>query len=163
MTFLSRLPLPCGLLLALSGGMVTAPCFAQAPIPNYAHAPTVDRLLHWPRLPVRVFVATHGPDEEQNGRDALAGFDAWVRATGGVIRYVIVSSPGGANITVRFTPAATVSGAGDAVGVTDIRYAGTTLRHADMRLATGDTLRPVTPRDLNTLKLCYPRLFGASP
>lgn len=204
-----RLLLPFGLLLALSGGMAANPCFAQALAPNYAHAPAMDRLLHWPRLPVRVFVATHNADEEQNGRDALAGFDSWVRATGGVIRYTVVSAPGEADITVRFTPMNTVPGAAGAAGATDIRYAGKTLRRADMRLATGDTLpdelrsvaahefghalgiqghsddpadlmfpaapryysawnehlpspvRPVTQRDLNTLKLCYPRLFGA--
>ena len=210
MTSISRSALPFGLLLALFGGMTTAPCCAQAPAPNYAHAPTLERLLHWPRLPVRVFVATHDPDEEQEGRDALAGFDEWVHATGGVVRYLIVNAPDKADITVRFTPATSVPGANGAVGLTDIRYVGTTLRHADMRLATGDTrpeelrsvaahefghalgiqghsddpadlmfpaapryysadnehlpspVRPVTQRDLNTLKLCYPHLFGGA-
>jgi hypothetical protein len=216
MNFISRLAPPFGLLLALSGGLVTVPRPAQAQAvadlftPNYAHARTIDRLLHWPRLPVRVFVATHDSDEEQNGRDALAGFDSWVHATGGIVRYQVVNAPDKADITVRFTPAATVPGANGAVGLTDIRYLGATLRHADMRLATGDTLpdelrsvaahefghalgiqghsddaadlmfpaapryysadnehlpspvRPVTQRDLNTMKLCYPHLFGVA-
>jgi hypothetical protein len=219
MALISRLPRSFCLLLALCGGLLTTALSAQAHAsavasdsfaPNYAHTPTLDRLLHWPRLPVRVFVATHGPDEEQDGRDTLAGFDLWVRATGGVIRYTIVSSPGEADITVRFTSAATVPGAAGAVGATDVHYAGATLRRADMRLATGNTLpeelrsvaahefghalgiqghsddpsdlmfpamtryysalnehlpspvRPVTRRDLNTLKLCYPRLFGTA-
>ena len=177
-------------------------------MPNYAHVPTMERLLHWPHMPVRVFVATHDAEEEQNGRDTLAGFDAWVHATGSVIRYRVVNSPGEADITVRFVPSATVPGGGGAVGMTDVFYFGATLRHAEMRLATGDTLpdelrsvaahefghalglrghsnvpadlmfpaapryysaenahlpspmRPITPRDLNTLKLCYPLLFA---
>jgi len=214
MNFISRLAPPFGLLLALSSGLVTVPRSAQAAadlfVPNYAHARTIDRLLHWPRLPVRVFVATHDPDEEQNGRDALAGFDAWVHATGGLVRYQVVNAPDKADIVVRFTLTATVPGGNGAVGMTDIRYLGAALRHADMRLATGDTLpdelrsvaahefghalgiqghsddpadlmfpaapryysadnkhlpspvRPVTPRDLNTMKICYPRLFGVA-
>lgn len=211
---LSRFAFPVGLLLALLGRLLTAAPSAQADAsdlfaPSYAHAPTINRLLHWPHLPVRVFVATHGPDEEGYGRDALAGFDAWVHASGGVIRYRIVNAPAEADITVRFTPTAAVPGGNGAVGLTDIRYRGTTLKRADMRLATGDTrpdelravaahefghalgiqghsdapadlmfpaapryysaqgehlpspARPVTLRDLNTLKFCYPRLFGA--
>ncbi len=208
---LRRLPALSVALWALSIGITAVPCSAQAPssAPDYAHAPTIVRLLHWPRMPVRVFVATHNPEEEQNGRDALAGFDSWVHATDGVIHYLVVNAPDKADIVVRFTTDEAVPGANGAVGLTDIRYYGTTLRHADMRLATGDTLpselhsvaahefghalgiqghsddpadlmypaapryysaqhehlpspaRPVTLRDLNTMKLCYPRLFGA--
>ncbi len=211
MNLIPRLPRPFRLLLALSVGLAVVPCSAQAPpaAPDYAHAPTIVRLLHWPRMPVRVFVATHSPEEEQNGKDALAGFDSWVHSTGGVIHYLVVNAPDKADIVVRFTTAEAVPGGNGAVGLTDIRYYGATLRHADMRLATGDALpselrsvaahefghalgiqghsddtadlmypsapryysaqgehlpapaRPVTPRDLNTMKLCYPRLFGA--
>ena len=192
--------------------MLTGACLRPAAaddlfLPNYAHAPTMDRLLHWAKMPVRVFVATHDAEEEQNAKDALAGFDAWVRATNGVVRYRVVNAPGDADLTVRFVPSATVPGRNGAVGMTDVFFYGTTLRRAEMWLATGDTrpeelrsvaahefghalgirghsntsadlmfpsapryysadnehlpspVRPITPRDLNTLKLCYPSLF----
>ncbi len=203
-----RFALSLALLSALTGGPAASPCVAQAPAPSYAHARTLTGLLHWSHMPVRVFVATHSPEEEQNGRDALAGFDEWVHASGGLLRYQVVNAPDKADLTVRFTPTATVPGGNGAVGLTDIRYTGLTLRHADMRLATDDTLpnelrsvaahefghalgiqghsddpadmmfpaapryysalhehlpspvRPVTARDLNTIKLCYPLLFG---
>lgn len=108
MTSVPRLPLPFRLLLALSLGLLAASCSAQVPsppvAPDYAHAPTLTGLMHWSRLPVRVFVATHSPEEEQEARDTLAGFDAWVKATGGVLRYLVVNAPGAANIVVRLRP-----------------------------------------------------------
>ncbi len=88
-------------------------CFAQAAppfTPNYVHSPSLNRLLHWHQFPVRVFVATHDAAEEQDARSALAGFDSWVKATGGIVRYTVVNSPAEADITVRFAPESSLPG-----------------------------------------------------
>lgn len=178
--------------------------------PNYARISRMQGLLHWGHFPLRVAVAPP-PDSVANKGEAvqavLAGFDQWVKASRGKISYTVVSLPKNADLTVSFAPEETIPGQGAAVGYTNMVFCGTSLRCADMRLATGGTtagdlqtvaahefghalgidghsddvndimypsalrmssedgsplaspLHPITVRDLNTLKVCYPALF----
>lgn len=113
---------------------------AGASARDYAHSPSMNRLLHWARFPVHVFVATHDPTEEQAARAALAGFDQWVRATSGAVRYAIVNDPARADIDVRFTPGEFLPGQPGVAGVTTVSTGrSSVLRRAYMRLATGRT------------------------
>ena len=207
----------CPLPLRLSAFALSALCLPLCPAlqaapaaPDYARAPAM-RLRHWPRFPVRVFLATHGAEEAREAEDAQAGFDAWVRATGGAVRYVVVDAPDKADLTVRFVPSAALPGKAGAVGMTTVYSHGATLARAEMRLATGEATpgdivstaahefghalgiqghsddpddlmypsetrfysadgerlpapdRPVTARDLNTLRACYPLLLKPLP
>jgi len=168
----------------------------------------MERLLHWKKLPVNVFIATHSPAEEADAKAATAGFDEWVAATGGAIGYRIVNSPSQGQIVVRFSPEAYLAGQEGVVGQTGIASRGKILYKAEIQIATGGldtgglqsvaahefghalgieghsdspddlmfpsetlylsssgepvviTPRPVTLRDLNTLRLCYPTLFA---
>lgn len=194
-------------LFSLSAPCLTPPAVRAAPAAtDYAHAPAM-RLRHWPRFPVRVFLATHGAEEAREAGYAQAGFDVWVRASGNAVRYVVVDAPAQADLTVRFAPEATLPGEAGAVGVTTVYSRESTLVRAEMRLATGEATRedivstaahefghalgiqghsdspddlmfptetrffsadgerlltpdrPVTARDLNTLRACYPLLL----
>jgi len=116
----------CPLPLRLSAFALSALCLPLCPAlqaapaaPDYARAPAM-RLRHWPRFPVRVFLATHGAEEAREAEDAQAGFDAWVRATGGAVRYVVVDAPDKADLTVRFVPSAALPGKAGAVGMTTV-------------------------------------------
>ncbi len=204
------------LALALSGSLLSLlarQADAQSPnpcAPNYARISRMQGLLHWNHFPLRIALAS--PPNSVQDKDAytqavLAGFTQWVSVSHGLISYTVVSQPRDADVLVSFTSEATVPGQGAAVGYTDMVFCGTSLHHAEMRLATGGTtpgdlqavaahefghalgidghsddaddimypstlrissedgtplappLHPITARDLNTLKVCYPGLF----
>jgi len=159
-------------------------------------------LYHWPQLPVRIFIAANGAQQQAWARTALGGFDEWVRATHGRVGYQQVDSPAQAQITVHFVSASTVPEHPDLVGLTTTYWIGSVLQSAEIVLATGQKSRselqtaaahelghalgirghsdnpddlmfsapvqghpsaahPVTNRDLNTLRYCYPSLFAS--
>lgn len=103
---------------------------AQSPMP------ALRDYYHWPRLPVRVFIATESGPERQWARTAQAGFDEWVGATDGVVGYRLVRLPGQAQVRVRFAPGATVPEHPDLVGVTTTYWTGPVLESAEIVLAT---------------------------
>lgn len=141
----SPLCLPVFFLCGL--GLPCQPLRAAPAAPDYARAPLM-RLLHWPRFPLRVFLATHGSEEAQEARDVQRGFDLWVRATGGGVCYVIVDAPDKADLTVRLVPSAALPGKAGAVGMTTVYSHGATLARAEIHLATGEAMGEATPEDI---------------
>ena len=65
---------------------------------------------------------------------------SWVKATHGVVRYNVVNSPAETDITVRFAPEPSLPGKSGLVGATSVVWSGTTLKKANMELATGDII-----------------------
>lgn len=138
-------------LLLLSRMLFPDGCLAQAaaavsdPKPNYVSS--LNHLLHWPQFPVQVFIATHNTIEDQQARCVMAGFDVWVKATSGVVRYVVVNSPSSAAITVRFVSAPSLPGKTIRLGSTTVSWQGTTLKNAAMELAPRD----ISPEELQSV------------
>ena len=134
-----------GLPLALISTMGTS-AQANPSATNYAHAPEMRRLLHWPRFPLRVCFTPGGLTTPTREAATRAGFDEWVSATRQFVRYAIVSDPAQADVTVAFLPEAAVPGQGEATGNTGFTFTGLVLKKARIRLATGGA----APADLQT-------------
>ncbi|PQV64314.1 putative Zn-dependent protease [Abditibacterium utsteinense] len=102
--------------------------------PNYASSVS---LLHWNVFPLSVYFK---PDAELSAarRDtAIAGFNEWVKATGGQANYSVVNQESQAKIIVRFYRF--TGGAGDTLGTTKVSYRGTVIERATIDLGiTGD-------------------------
>ena len=128
--------LTCLLLL----GLTAAPSAIRAVPPgaDYAHAPGMHALLHWEHFPVRVCFPAGRLATQERKSLVLAGFDEWVRATHGVIRYQIVPAETQADVTVTFAPHFPASGSPQAGGQTTLTRSGTTLAKAAMSLAERD-------------------------
>ena len=77
-------------------------CSAETFKPNYV--PQLERLLYWERFPVTVYFVRDEHYSDYLRTLALQGFDQWMEATGGVVRYYQVDSPDGAQIKVYFKP-----------------------------------------------------------
>lgn len=77
-------------------------CSADTFIPNYV--PQIERLLYWERFPVAVHFVQDEHYSDYYRTLALQGFDQWVEATGGVVRYQVVETAAAAQITVSFKP-----------------------------------------------------------
>lgn len=112
--------------------------------PNYLNNPHLQALRRWKRLPVRVYFERGGAYTEERERLARAGFDAWTKASGEVLRYSVVSTAKEAEVTVRFSPAAHLSSGPNTLGLTTSSAWGSTLQRARVELATGDA----RPEDL---------------
>lgn len=93
--------------------------------PNYVS--DLDRLLAWPSLPVRVFFVRDNNYSTARQNVALAGFDQWVTATGGVISYTVVDSLANSDINVSFDPTTQD-------GLTRLHFTDYTMQSADMFL-----------------------------
>jgi predicted Zn-dependent protease len=121
--------------------------FAAFPAQCHPEAAPPMRLLHWPQFPVRVYLPAHGPGQADEEQTALAGFDEWVTASHGFIRYVRVSDKAQAQITVEYVPGRFLSpGAksAGAVGETTLSSSVGVLKKASVRLAEG----AAAPEDL---------------
>lgn len=97
----------------------------------------MERLLHWRRLPVKVFIATHSAAEDADAKVAQAGFDEWQQATG-LTLCTVVNSEDKADIVVRFTGEDSLSGQPGVVGQTATAARGAELRKAEIWIATGN-------------------------
>ncbi len=128
-----------GLLGLLSFAALPAVCRAEA-------APPL-RLRHWPQFPVRVYLPPPRPGQAKEVQTVLTGFDEWVTASHGFVRYVRVSDKTQAEITVEFVPGRFLaSGAKSAgtVGETTVFSSAGVLKKASVRLAEG----AAAPEDL---------------
>jgi len=77
-------------------------CSSDTFVPNYVR--DLQHLLYWERFPVTVYFERDANYSDYYRTLALQGFDQWVEATGGVVRYQEVSNPDGAQIRVSFKP-----------------------------------------------------------
>lgn len=130
--------------LPLLAACMTARAQSAPPMPSYADAPEMRRLLHWEHFPLHVYFVP-GDLTTKERKDAVqAGFDQWVHATKDFVHYQVVTKPTPAEVTVTFLPHESVPDQGGACGHTTMAFLNLTLNSADIVLATTD----VTPADL---------------
>ena len=98
------------------------------------------RVQHWAAFPVRVYFIAHGLGQTEEVPTVLAGFDEWGTASRGKIRFLQVSDPSKADITVQFVPGRYLSADTRAVGETTIYSSDGVLKKASVRLAEGAML-----------------------
>ena len=109
------------------------PAFAQPPEPARALALP----LHWPQFPVRVYVEARDGARDQRALIVLAGLDEWVDGSHGKVCYIRTMDPKTADITVQFVAGKFLSADSRVIGETEVRWSGTTLQRASIRLAGG--------------------------
>lgn len=113
-------------------------CNLDSFLPNYARQ--VRHLLTWPAFPVRVHFVPDAHLTAARQTQTLAGFDQWVTATDGVLRYQINASGAEADIVVRFNPTT-------ANGLARITYGGLTLRRVEIEIG----VRNLAPEDIQCI------------
>lgn len=136
-----------GLALASSPAMADGRHGRASSPPDYAAVLGPDHLLHWDHLPLRVYLAPEPGAPGWSREAALSGFAEWVRASGGLIQFQEVSAPDEADVTVAFTPQASVPGHPGVVGLTEEDTDGDLLCRVETTLATGGA-SPGELRDL---------------
>lgn len=96
--------------------------------PNYAGS--VSRLLHWRGFPLRVFLES---TDSRTRALTIRGFNQWNNATDNRVRYNVVNTRAGADITVKFAKFA--DGDGDTLGVTTTYFfeGATTIERAEIQ------------------------------
>ena len=91
--------------------------------------------LHWPQFPVRVYVEAKNGARDQRALIVLAGLDEWVDASHEKVCYIRTMDPKAADITVQFVSGKFLSANTPVIGETEVRWSGTTLKKASIRLA----------------------------
>ena len=127
--------------LLLTAALVLAALPASCRPPAAFPAPPC---LHWPQFPVRVCVLASNPAQKDEVSTVLAGFDEWVAASRGKIRYVRTTDPSKADITVQLVSGRYLSVPKHSVGETTAVSSQGVLREANIRLTEGEVL----PEDL---------------
>jgi hypothetical protein len=110
---------------------------------DYTHSRGIRGLHQWDHFPITVYFDRGGAYTEEREQQALAGFDEWVDATGGVLSYTVLDpdedSPKDADVTVRFMPGPYLPPDPQTVGRTETAVRGRhTLMRARMAIAVGD-------------------------
>ena len=105
--------------------------------PNYAHAPGMHGLLHWAHFPIHVYF-TPGPAATVAAQKAARdGFTEWVRATGSVVRYEVVTDPARADLSVTILPDPFLPNQSGVMGTTSVVYSDDVLKKVMMQIASG--------------------------
>lgn len=125
-------------LLLLAPAAAPAAARAAPPSADYARASGLRALLHWEHFPLRVFFPAGRFATRERKALALAGFDEWVRATRGIVRYQVVPAGAQADVTVTFTPHPPASGPTQTGGLTVLTRTGAALRKAALSLTERD-------------------------
>lgn len=116
--------------------------------------------LHWGHFPLRVaFTNSMSSDREKLDEIVQRGFNQWVRATQGEVKYVVVSTPSRADVTVTYEVVPARPFTGGKLGTTGFNYNKTRrqLFHADMRLSVWEGM---TRRDLERFENTAAHEFG---
>lgn len=91
----------------LTAVYVPRACGPEGFTPNYAgeidpQDQEPNLLVPWDHLPVRVFFTPGAASTSTRQSQAIAGFDQWVRTTGGIIAYERTDDPAAADVTISF-------------------------------------------------------------
>ena len=125
---------------------------------TYADALTNE--LHWGHFPIRVaFTNSMSSDREKLDEIAQRGFNQWVKATQGEVKYEVVSTPARADVTVTYEVVPARPFTGGKLGTTGFNYNKTRrqLFHADMHLNVWEGM---TRRDLERFENTAAHEFG---
>lgn len=125
---------------------------------DYANA--LVNTLHWGHFPIRIgFTNAMSSDRQKLDEIAERGFDQWVRATQGEVKYEVVSNPSRADLTITYEVVSSRPLTGGKLGTTGFNYDPNKrqLRHADMHLNVWEGM---TRRDLTRFENTAAHEFG---
>ena len=125
--------------LFTAGSLLAFSFFQPGPAPAQPQgsARALAPALHWPQFPVRVYVEAKEGARDQRALIVLAGLDEWVDASREKVCYIRTMDPKAADITVQFVTGRFLSADTHVIGETELRWSGTTLKKASIRLAEG--------------------------
>ncbi len=123
--------------------VVFAPIVTVSGAPGRPPDPPIRRL-YWAQFPVLVFISANGTAQKEEAQTILAGFDEWVAASHGKVRYLRVTEASKAEITVQLEAGRYLSVQQHSVGETTVYSSRGVLKEAKIRLAEGAAV----PEDL---------------